>query len=152
MSIDDSILDDVRAAVAPEVVERPCQPPQKIHRANERDQARYPLRLRCNIIYLEHTLRPSYSGFTCNLSLSGAGVVVAQNIFTADPIMLLMLLPKASPSERTKVVEVNARMVHTMLSAYYQEFLLGIQFKSFERNGRELLQSYIRERTFTGTF
>lgn len=152
MSLDDSILDDVRAAVASEVVERPLLPPQKILRANERNHARYPLRLRCNIIFREHKSRPTYSGFTCNLSLSGAGVVIAQNVFTADLITVLMALPKASPNERTKIVEVNARIVRTMLSSYYQEFLLGIQFKSFERNSRELLMSYMRERTFTGIF
>lgn len=115
----------------------------------KRRNARYPLHLRVAVVYHQHedeATRPRYHGRTSDISLHGLSVLVEHNIFHEGEVTVLLALPPAHQGIPQKIIEATAKMTYTVLSADYDAFRIGMLFKGFKRNGRQLLETAITER------
>lgn len=124
-------------------VNRSCWPALDAAGAERRRERRYPLRLRCAIIYHRHPdseAQPTYYGTTWDISLSGMSFIVGSNVFTEDEIKVLLALPSRKPGGRPRIVECTAVMRHTVFSGEVGDFRIGITFKVFKGNGARILR------------
>ena len=115
----------------------------------KRKDARYPLHLRVAVVYHQHedaATRPRYHGRTSDISMRGLSVLVEHNVFHEDDVTVLLALPPVHPGIPQKIIEATAKMMYTVLSAEYDAFRIGLVFRSFKRNGRQLLDAAISER------
>lgn len=115
----------------------------------KRQSTRYPLHLRVAVVYHQHedlATRPSYHGRTSDISLDGLSVLVEQNVFHEGEVTVLLALPPVHPGIPQKIIEATAKMVYTVLSSEHDAFRIGLVFRHFKRNGRQLLTSAIAER------
>ena len=118
--------------------------------AGEQRQARrFPLHLRVAVVYHQHedvATRPRYHGRTSDISMKGLSVLVEHNIFCEGEVTVLLALPPVHPGIPQKIIEATAKMVYTVLSAEYDAFRIGLVFRKFKHNGRQLLDAAIAER------
>lgn len=115
----------------------------------QRQRARYPLHLRVAVVYHQHAdaaTRPRYHGTTSDLSLEGLSVLVEHNVFHEGEVTVLLALPPLHPGIPQKVIEATAKMMYTVLSGEHDAFRIGMVFKRFKRNGKQLLETAISER------
>lgn len=115
----------------------------------KRRAARYPLHLRVAVVYHQHedvATRPTYHGRTSDISMEGLSVLVDQNIFHAGEVSVLLALPPVHPGIPQKIVEATAKMIYTVLSSEHDSFRIGLMFRQFKRNGRQLLNAALAER------
>jgi len=116
---------------------------------NKREHPRYPMRWKVAIVYDHVDARPTFHGVTNELSVSGMSLLTDHNIFTEEPVTLLLAIPPKHQGTRTKVVEIRARMVYTVHSSGHDKFRIGLQFKRFKDGGRALLETSMKERAVT---
>lgn len=117
---------------------------------DKREERRIALRLKVAIVYHQHedaATRPTYHGFTNDISLSGLSVVVADNIFNEGEVTVLLAIPPAHPSGQQKIVEATAKMVYTVLSSEHNAFRIGMRVTGFKRNGKTLLREAFERRS-----
>jgi len=115
----------------------------------KRKTARYPLHLRVAVVYHQHedaATRPRYHGRTSDISMHGLSVLVEHNIFHEGEVTVLLALPPVHPGIPQKIIEATAKMMYTVLSAEHDAFRIGLVFRHFKRNGRQLLDTAITER------
>lgn len=115
----------------------------------KRRVGRYPLQLRAAVVYHQHedaATRPTYHGRTADVSKHGLCVLVDHNVFHEGEVTLLLALPPVHPGIPQKIIEVTAKMLYTVLSAEHDNFKIGLVFRKFKRNGRQLLHAALSER------
>ena len=93
------------------------------------------------------SLRVEFGGFefsTTNISVTGLQVVCPSMIFDllSDELEATELVVVLPDQQR---VRGRCRLIYA--SEWNEEYLLGLEFASFEENGRELLKSYIESPT-----
>ena len=101
------------------------------------------------IIYHHHadeSTRPTYHGKTNNVSMTGISVVVSESIFSENEVTVLLAVPSAHYGGTQKIVEATAKMVYTVFSSEYDAFRVGLNFRQFKRNGKEIFENLIEER------
>ena len=116
---------------------------------DRRDSRRVNLQLKVAIVYHHHadeSTRPTFHGKTNNVSMTGISVVVAENIFSNNEVTVLLAVPPAHFGGTQKIVEATASMVYTVFSSEFDAFRVGLNFKQFKRNGKEILEHLIDER------
>ena len=117
--------------------------------ADRRDSRRVIAQLKVAIIYHHHadeSTRPTYHGKTSDVSMTGISVVVSENIFSENEVTVLLAVPSAHYGGAQKIVEATAKMVYTVFSSEYDAFRVGLNFRQFKRNGKEVFESLIEER------
>lgn len=117
--------------------------------AEQRRAERFPLQLRVAVVYHQHedaATRPRYHGKTCDICMDGLSVLVEDNIFHEGEVTLLLALPPAQQGVPQKIIEATAKMMYTVLSSQYDAFRVGLVFRGFKHNGRELLEAAINAR------
>ena len=78
--------------------------------------------------------------------MHGLSVLVEHNIFHEGEVTVLLALPPVHPGIPQKIIEATAKMMYTVLSAEHDAFRIGLVFRHFKRNGRQLLDTAITER------
>ncbi len=117
--------------------------------SDKRKETRYPLHLRVAVVYHQHedaATRPRYHGRTSDISMQGLSVLVEENVFHEGEVTVLLALPPVHPGIPQKIIEATAKMMYTVLSGEFDAFRIGLVFRSFKRNGRDLLDTALTER------
>ncbi len=117
--------------------------------SDHRKNKRYPFKWRVAIVFASVENEETYHGVTHDVSASGCSILTEHNIFSEEIVSVLISLPVEHPGGRRKLVEVQARMVYTVLSAGHQKFRCGIEFLKFKGNGRKLLTRAFEMRDIT---
>lgn len=121
---------------------------EKPRTSDRRDEQRLPIKLKVAIVYHQHkdeATRPTFHGVTNDISMLGLSVLVDYNIFNEGEVTVLLAVPPEHPGGTQKIIEATAKMVYTVYSAESNSFRVGMLFRSFKRNGMDLLSS-VRER------
>jgi len=118
---------------------------------DKREEQRIALKLRVAVVYHQHAdeaTRPTYHGYTNDISLAGLSVVVDYNIFNEGEVTVLLALPPEHPGGQQKIVEATAKMVYTVHSSDHSAFRIGMLFRGFKGNGKSLLNQTMQGRSF----
>lgn len=139
---------DIAAALDAEMKGEKSRPGER------REERRLPLRLKVAVVYHQHedaATRPTFHGVTNDISLHGVSVVVERNFFNEEEVTVLLAVPPEHPGGTQKIIEATARMVYTVFSSEHDAFRVGMTFRAFKRNGKELLKGAMARCSFAGT-
>jgi len=98
------------------------------------------------IVFNESDERPSFHGETAEISVEGASILTDHNIFTHNPVTLLLAIPPMHPGQRQKVIEIDARIMYTVHSSQHGRFRIGIHFHAFKDEGKAFLDRNLKQR------
>lgn len=113
---------------------------------DQRKHRRYPMRWQVAIVFNETEERPTYHGVTHEISLAGMSLLTDHNIFTEEPVTVLLAVPPLYAGLHKKVIEIQARMIYTVHSSEHGRFRIGLKFDRFKGDGRQWLEMNLRER------
>ena len=88
----------------------------------------------------------TYHGRTHDVSVMGCSILTEHNVFSKNPVTVLLSLPADHAGGRRPVIEIKANMVYTVLASGHRKFRCGIQFLSFKGEGQKALNNLIEER------
>lgn len=88
-----------------------------------------------------------FHGRTHDLSVNGASIYADHNIFTEEPVTVLLAMPPLSADQREIILEIHSRMAYTVLAANHHQFRIGLHFVRFKENGRTLLANNLSQRS-----
>ncbi|MEW6164696.1 MAG: PilZ domain-containing protein [Pseudomonadota bacterium] len=118
---------------------------------DKRQHPRYPLHWQVAVVYDHVEERTTFHGVTHEISVSGLSLLTDHNIFTEDPVTLLLAIPPLHHGQRKKIVEVRANMAYTVHAAGHDKFRIGLHFKRFKDDGRAFLERNLKERAVITT-
>lgn len=113
---------------------------------DQRQHRRYPVRWPVAIIFNHSQGEEIFHGHTHDLSISGASILTEHNVFTVDPVTLLISIPPLHPALKRTLIEAKARMMYNVLSPKHQCFRIGLSFKSFKNDGSYMLAQSFEQR------
>ncbi|MES1982243.1 MAG: PilZ domain-containing protein [Pseudomonadota bacterium] len=113
--------------------------------AELRQNYRHPLHWRVALVYDNQGKNDIYHGRTNNLSVSGASIYLDHNIFMTEVVLLLAVPPRQIGARET-IIEIQCRMVYTVLDGDDSRFRIGIHFVRFKGNGRKILTDLLSQR------
>jgi hypothetical protein len=121
------------------------------------DRREYPrllLPLRLALVYHQRDAggaRPTFHGTSHDICMSGLSMIVGQSIFQDGEITVLLALPPAHAGARQKIIAASAEMSYAVHSSRLQAYKVGITFREFRGDGRELLRAaLLRELSGSG--
>jgi len=120
------------------------------NKSDLREAPRQPLKLKVAVVYHQHSddaTRPTYHGRTNDISIEGLSVVVDSNIFNEGEVTVLLALPPVYIGGPKKIIEATAKMVYTVHSSDHDAFRIGMRFRTFKRNGYELLEAILSHKS-----
>ena len=88
-----------------------------------------------------------FHGRTHDLSVNGASIYVDHNIFSEEPVKVLLAMPPLTADQREIILEIHSRMAYTVLAANHHQFRIGLQFLRFKGDGRNLLAANLSNRS-----
>jgi c-di-GMP-binding flagellar brake protein YcgR len=114
--------------------------------SDHRSDKRFPFKWKVAIVFDSTENQDTYHGVTNDISLGGCAILTEHNVYSEQPVSVLLSLPAENPTGSHRIVEAKGRMVYTVLSAGHQKFRLGIQFTSFKQGGRSTLAKAFAKR------
>lgn len=104
--------------------------------SERRSERRYLVRWR---VVVRGTNGDSYVGTTCDLSLSGAAILLDSNCEVRSPVMLHLGIPSVTNFDLERRADIVAERVYTILDSRHQCFRVGFRFVQY-RGGRAALE------------
>jgi c-di-GMP-binding flagellar brake protein YcgR len=106
---------------------------------------RYAVHWKIAIMYEKNGKKELFKGRTFEVSASGTSFLSQHNIFVEGEVTVLLALAWYRDNLSEKVVEIRARMIHTILSSESQMFRTGLQFISFKEGTSHFLEIALRD-------
>ena len=106
---------------------------------------RYAVHWKIGILYEKDGKREIFHGRTFEVSASGSSFLSQHNIFKDGNVKVLLALPWYRDNQQEKVIEIEARIIHTILSSENQSFRTGLQFISFKDDKGHFLEIALRD-------
>ena len=123
---------------------RPKRPKQG--GVEHRRHYRHPIHWRIAIVHKTGDKHDIYHGHTHDLSIGGASILVDHNIFVMSNVVLLLAIPPRHTGQKETIVEIQCRMVYTVLDSERGRFRIGIRFLSFKEDGKRVLNGILSKR------
>lgn len=114
--------------------------------SEHRKHYRHPIHWRIAIVHKNGDKNDIYHGRTHDLSMWGASILVDHNIFVMSDVVLLLAIPAMNTGQKETIVEIQCRMVYTVLDSEHGRFRIGIRFKSFKDDGKRVLTDVLSKR------
>ncbi len=111
-----------------------------------RQHRRYPMHWDVVVVFDEGDERPKFQGRTHEISIEGTSVLTDTNVYSSDPVTVLIAIPPLHHGQRKTIVEARGRMRYTVHSSDHGQFRIGIHFETFKGDGRAILNSSLAER------
>ena len=115
--------------------------------SEHRKYPRYRVHWQVAIVHEKDGRSEIFHGRTHDLSMNGASIYSDHNIFSEEPVTVLLAIPPLSTDQREKIIEIHSRMVYTVLAANHHQFRIGLHFLRFKANGRNLLKANLSNRS-----
>lgn len=115
---------------------------------DRRKSPRVDLQLRLAVVYPQHSgrpARPMFHGKTRDIGLSGLSMLVDYNVFQEGEVAVVLALPPAHAGAPRKVVTSTAEMTYAIHSSKLDAFKIGLAFREFRGDGKELLEAALRD-------
>lgn len=114
--------------------------------AEHRKHYRHPIHWRIAIVHKNGDKNDIYHGRTHDLSMWGASILVDHNIFVMTDVVLLLAIPPLHTGQKETIVEIQCRMVYTVLDSEQSRFRIGIRFQQFKGDGKRILSDVLAKR------
>ena len=114
--------------------------------AEHRKHYRHPIHWRIALVHKNGDKNDIYHGRTHDLSLWGASLLVDHNIFMMSEVVLLLAIPPLHMGQKETILEIQCRMVYTVLDSEHSQFRIGIRFLSFKGDGKRILSDILSKR------
>ncbi|MBI5919299.1 MAG: PilZ domain-containing protein [Nitrosomonadales bacterium] len=115
--------------------------------AEHRKHQRFLVHWRAALVYKNDGTREVFQGRTYDISISGASLYSEHNIFVEGPITLLLAMQPLHPGQSETTVEIQCRMIYTVLSSHHHRFRIGLHFLHFKDDGKAKLQQALSKRS-----
>ncbi len=115
---------------------------------DRRASPRVSLQLKLAMIYPQHDgrpARPMFHGKTQDIGMSGLSMLVDYNVFQEGEVAVVLALPPAYAGAPRKVVMSTAEMTYAIHSSKLDAFKIGLAFRKFRGDGKELLDAALRD-------
>lgn len=126
--------------------EKIYQPQRLSGTADHRKRYRYPIHWRIALVHKNGEKNDIYHGRTHDLSAWGASILVDQNIFVMSEVVMLLGIPPLHAGLKETIVEIQCRMVYTVLDSEQSRFRIGIRFLRFKGDGKHTLTNVLSKR------
>jgi len=116
-------------------------------KADRREGPRVRLQLSLAVIYPQREgrpVRPMFHGRTYDIGMSGLSMVVDYNVFQEGEVTVVLALPLAHAEASRRVVTSTAEMSYAIHSSKLDAYKIGLTFRAFRGNGKELLETALR--------
>lgn len=117
----------------------------------KRRHYRHPIHWRIAVVHKYGGKNDIYHGRTNDLSMWGASVLVDHNIFVMSDVVLLLAIPPLNTGQKETIVEIQCRMVYTVLDSEHGQFRIGIRFQGFKGDGKRILSDVLSKREIPKT-
>lgn len=114
--------------------------------SEKRKHCRHPIHWRIAVVHKNGGKNDIYHGQTNDLSMWGASILVDHNIFVMSDVVLLLAIPPYHMGQRETIVEIQCRMVYTVLDSEHGRFRIGLRFKQFKGQGKRALTEILTKR------
>ena len=118
------------------------------NKADRRESARVGLELRLALVYPQRDdrpARPMFHGKTHDIGLSGLSMIVDYNILQEGDVSVVLALPPAHAGGSRRAVACTAEMSYAIHSSKLDAYKIGLRFREFRGNGKELLDAVLRQ-------
>ena len=118
------------------------------NKADRRESARVGLELRLALVYPQRDdrpARPMFHGKSQDIGLSGLSMIVVYNIFQEGQVAVVLALPRAHSGGSRRAVTCTAEMSYAIHSSKLDAYKIGLRFREFRGNGKELLHAVLRQ-------
>jgi hypothetical protein len=76
--------------------------------------------------------------------MSGLSLVADDNVFHEGEVTLLLALPPVHSWASQKIITATAEMTYAIRSSKFNGFKIGLTFREFKADARELLEASLR--------
>ena len=114
--------------------------------ARNRKHYRHPLHWRVAIVNKNGGRDEIFHGRTHDISQSGVSIHVERNVFFTEDVILLIGIPPQHHGLRETIVEVQCRVMHTVLDSDHGMFRIGMMFVHFKGDGKRILTDVLSKR------
>ena len=128
------------------VFQRRRPAPNNNNGLGRRKHYRHPLRWRVAVVNKSGGQHDIYHGRTHDLSLSGASILVERNLFFTSDIVVLLAVPPAHHGQRETILEIQCKIMHTVLDSDHGLFRMGMKFVQFKGEGKRILHDILSKR------
>lgn len=114
---------------------------------DRREGSRVRLQLKLAMVYPQYEgrpARPMFHGKTQDIGMSGLSMIVDYNVFQEGEVAVVLALPPACAGASRKVVMSTAEMSYAIHSSKLDAFKIGLAFRKFRGDGKELLEAVLR--------
>jgi c-di-GMP-binding flagellar brake protein YcgR len=115
--------------------------------AEHRKYPRYRVHWKVLIVHEQSGTRQIFKGRTHDLSIKGASIYSDHNIFVEGKVTVYLVMPTLDGDLGEKVIEIESRMVYTVLASNQHQFRIGLHFLKFKGNGHRLLSENLARRS-----
>lgn len=120
-------------------------PRQTKDKKDLRASPRYMVRWRIALVFDDAEGKPTFHGWTYDLSMNGTAMLTDSNVFSAAPVTILLAPPPLKKGDRKKVIEIQARQVYAVYSGAVSCFRLGLNFTKFKADGQQILKEMLTQ-------
>jgi len=115
--------------------------------ADRRASPRFNVHFRLAMVYPQYEgrpARPMFHGKTHDISMSGLSMIVDYNVYQEGDVAIVLALPLEYPGATRKVVMSTAAMTYAIHSSKLDAFKIGLVFREFRGDGKELLAAALQ--------
>lgn len=120
---------------------RPLGPGQKVE---HRGYPRHIVDWRATLAEDQESGKPAIAGRAYDVSLGGTSFLCREQAILPPDVLLMLDMPLLQLNGPKQSIKVRGRIVYIVLAADY--FRVGIQFREFLDDGRNVLESYLNQR------
>lgn len=114
--------------------------------SEHRKHYRHPIHWRIAVVHKNGDKNDIYHGRTHDLSMWGASIHVDHNIFVMSDVVMLLAIPPLHTGQKETIIEIQCRMVYTVLDSEESRFRIGIRFHQFKGDGKRILSDILAKR------
>jgi len=112
---------------------------------DSRNAERYNVHWKMAVVFENQENKPTYHGYTHDLSLVGTGMLTHVNLLKpALPVIILLAPPPLTLKDRPKIIEIRSRQLDAVYSGETRCFRLGFAFVEFKNDGLDLLTERLK--------
>ena len=113
----------------------------------QRQHTRYRVYWNASIVVLLGGEQKIYHGHIYDISPEGASFYTDLNLHDIkEPIVMLLSIPNGRSNKAWLTIAVRCRMIHTILSAQYNQFHIGFHFLLLKADYRKALDEVLSSR------
>lgn len=141
-------LDDLLASISPKHHDK-AEPDFDDGKSDKRRHYRHPVHWHVAIVDKSDGSHNIYHGRTHSVSMTGISILLERSVQFSSEVVALLAIPPMINGHKETIVEIQCRLLHTVLDSEHQQFRLGMKVIRFKRDGKKVLSNILSKRHIT---